>query len=300
MIETPEVKRRRLKGALRHERDVLHLTQKDVADALNWSVSKIIRIEAGSVGVTATDLRALLDLYKIADERRRAELLELARGSTRESWSEYRAVYSTAARTLFAYEAAARIIYKYEPTFIPGLLQTEEYATALLYGTGHGEAEVERMVLARLKRQALLEQDRRPELSFIIGEAAVSRAVGGRNVMRHQLERLKEYAARSRIILQLLPFDVGVHPRMGEAFTILQFADEQLDDLLYLENAGRESVGFEDPDLAAEYMRDFFRLQETALPSKEFDAAIDRIIATRLAGAASSRKTNDAGQGSSP
>lgn len=153
IVEAPAVKRRLLKGALRQEREAADLTQTQVARALDWSVSKIIRIETGAVGLSVTDLRALMDLYKITNEERQAELLELARGSRRQPWSAYSNVYSNAARMLFGYETAAKIIYKYEPTFIPGLLQTEEYARALLKGAGHGEDEIESMVRGRLERQ---------------------------------------------------------------------------------------------------------------------------------------------------
>ena len=293
IVETPEVKRRRLKAALRHEREAASLSQKQVSEALDWSVSKIIRIEAGAVGLSATDLRALMDLYKIADEKRRAELTELARGSRKQSWSEYSDVYSVAARTLFGYEAAARAIYKYEPTFIPGLLQTEEYARALLQGAGHSEDEIERMVTGRLERQELLEQSPRPQLEFILGEAAVSRAVGGPGVMLHQLERLKDLARRPDISLQILLFDAGAHPRMGEAFTILEFADENLDDLIYLENAGRESVSREDPELVVAYRKDFVSLQGLATPGSDFAKVIDKIAATRLAHAGKFEVIND-------
>ncbi len=286
IVETPEVKRRRLKASLRREREAAGLSQKQVSEALDWSVSKIIRIEAGAVGLSATDLRALMDLYKIADDKQRAELTELARGSRKQSWSEYSDVYSVPARTLFGYEAAASVIYKYEPTFIPGLLQTEEYARALLQGGGHGEDEIDRMVMARLERQELLEQSPRPQLEFILGEATVSRAVGGPGVMLHQLERLKDLAQRPDISLQILLFEAGAHPRMGEAFTILEFADENLDDLIYLENAGRESVSREDPELVAAYRRDFVTLQGLATSGSDFAKVIDKIAATRLAPAA--------------
>jgi hypothetical protein len=251
-------------------------------------VSKIIRIEAGAVGVTVTDLRALMDLFKITDEKRRSELLELARGSRKQSWSEYSDVYSVPARTLFGYEAAAKIIYKYEPTFIPGLLQTEEYARALLEGAGHSEDEIDRMVRGRLERQELLDQDSRPQLEFILGEAAVSRAV-----MLRQLEQLKELAARPGISLQVLPFEVGAHPRMGEAFTILEFTDENLDDLVYLENAERESVSREDPELIAAYRKDFITLQGLASPSSDFAKVIDRIVAMRLEVPSDTKDTKD-------
>jgi transcriptional regulator with XRE-family HTH domain len=282
IVETPEVKRRRLKAALRHEREAAGLTQKQVSDALDWSISKIIRIEAGAVGLSATDLRVLISLYKVTDVKRQTQLFELARGSTKQSWSEYSDVYSAVARSLFGYEAAAKIIYKYEPTFIPGLFQTAKYARALLSGEGRSDQETERIVSGRLARQHILDQAIRPELAFIVGEAAVSRPVGGRGVMLHQLEQLKALAARQGITLQMLPFSVGAHPRMGEAFTILEFADDDLDDVIYLENAGRESVGQEDPELIAEYRRDFVAIQELATPSNEFAKVIDRVIATRL------------------
>jgi hypothetical protein len=208
-----------------------------------------------------------MDQYKITDELRQDELIELARGSRKQSWSEYSDVYDIAARVLFGFEAAAKTIYKYEPTFIPGILRTEEYAIALLRAVGHTDHEVERMVRGRLERQELLDKGSPPELQFIIGEAAISRAVGGRVVMFRQLERLKDLAARPRISLQILPFEVGAHPRMGEAFTILEFRDENLDDLVCLENAGRESVSREDPDFTAAYLRDFVTLQSWLSPT---------------------------------
>jgi hypothetical protein len=192
-------------------------------------------------------------------------------------------VYSPAARTLFGHEAAAKIIHKYEPTFIPGILQTEEYARAVLEGAGYSEHEIERMVRGRLERQELLDRDPHPELQFILSEAAVSRAVGGRGVMRRQLERLKELSERPPISLQILQFDTGAHPRMGEAFTILEFPDENVDDLVYLEHAGKESVSREDPELIVAYLKDFVTLQELASPSSDFAAVVDKIAASRLA-----------------
>jgi transcriptional regulator with XRE-family HTH domain len=281
--ETPEVRRRRLKGTLRQAREAAELTQKGAAEALDWHVSKIIRIEQGTVGITPVDLRALLGVYGITDEGQIGTLVDLARGSRKQSWREYKGVYSPASLTLFANEPVAKIIYKYEPTFIPGLLQTEEYARALLEGIGHSEDEIERMVSARLERQELLERDPRPELQFVLGEAAVSRAVGGRSVMRRQLEQLKELSKRPGISLQVLPFSNGAHPRIGGAFTILEFADDSLDDLLYLENAGGESISREDPDLIADYRRDFFIIQEIATKTEDFVGAIDEIMAVRFA-----------------
>ena len=113
--ETPEVRRRRLKGTLRNAREAAELTQKDVADALDWHVSKIIRIEQGTVGITPVDLRALLGVYGITDEDQKDQietLVDLARGSRKQSWREYKGVYSPASLTLFANEPVAKIIYQ--------------------------------------------------------------------------------------------------------------------------------------------------------------------------------------------
>jgi hypothetical protein len=249
---------------------------------LDWSVSKIIRIETGAVGITPVDLRALLAVYKVTDSKLINELVELARGSRRQSWRQYKTVYSPASLALFTNEAVAEVIYKYEPTFVPGLLQTPEYARALLTGLGHDEDEVDLMVNARLERQELLERRDRPELQFILGEATVSRAVGGRDVMLKQLEHLKDLSARPRIDLHILPFARGAHPRMGGAFTILQFEDKNLDDLLYLENAGGESTDRDDPDLIADYRRDFLTIHDLARQGDDFAKIIDDIIAMRF------------------
>jgi transcriptional regulator with XRE-family HTH domain len=296
--EAPEVSRRRVRGALRQARKTAKLTQVDAAKALDWHVSKIIRIEQGAVWITPVDLRALLGVYGITDDDQVETLVELARSSRSQSWGEYKGVYSPESLTLFASESAAKIIYKYEPTFIPGLLQTGEYATALLEGMGRSEDETERMVSARLERQELLESVPRPELQFVLGEAAVSRAVGGPAVMRRQLERLKELSRRPDIFLQVLQFSSGAHRHMGDAFTILEFADASLDDLLYLENAGGESVSREKPELIADYLRDFITIQEIATKPDDFVGAIDEIIAARFAASIhdSTPGTNGLGQ----
>lgn len=282
IIETPEVMRRLLRGNLRQAREAVPLTQQAAADLLDWSVSKIIRIEQGAVGITPIDLRALLAVYNVTDQKLIAELVELARGSRKQTWRQYRGVYSPASLTLFANEAVAAFIYKYEPTFIPGLLQTEDYARALLAGLGHDDEEIEQMVSARLERQELLDRERRPDLQFVMGEVTLTRAVGGTEVMLQQLEHVKDLAGRPGIDLQVLPFSAGAHPSMGGAFTILEFADQNLDDLLYLENAGGESTSRDDPDLIADYRRDFLDIQKLAIGKGDFANFVDGIIAARF------------------
>jgi transcriptional regulator with XRE-family HTH domain len=283
VAQTPEIMRRRLRVALRQARDEAGLTQRAAADTMEWSVSKIIRIEQGAVAITPIDLRALLAVYNVTDEKRVQELVDLARRSKRQSWSEYKDVYSQAALTLFGSEPAAKNIYSYEPTFVPGLLQTEEYAQALLVGLGYSEENIARMVSRRLERQELLDLDTRPNISLILGEAVVSRAVGGRRIMRRQLERIREIGARPGISIQILPFSAGVHPKMGAgAFTILEFEDESLDDLLYLETATNESTTREDSELIAEYRDAFVKIEAMATKPDDLGHVLEGVSAVRF------------------
>jgi len=250
---------------------------------MEWSVSKIIRIEQGAVAITPIDLRALLAVYEVTDDKRVQDLVDLARRSKRQSWSEYKEVYSQAALTLFGSEVAAKSIYSYEPTFVPGLLQTEEYAQALLTGLGFSEEAVERMVNGRVERQELLDLDARPSFSLILGEAVVSRAVGGRRIMSRQLDRIKELGARPGISIQILPFAAGAHPKMGAgAFTILEFDDENVDDLLYLETSTEESTTREDPEVIADYRDTFVKLEALATKPDDLAQVLDRVAAERF------------------
>ncbi len=292
--EAPEVMRRRLRLALRQAREEVGLTQKETAANLYWSVSKIIRIEQGVVPVAPTDVRALLALYAVTDKEKVDSLVDLALGSKKQPWDDYKGVYSPAALTLFGNESAARIISKYEPTYVPGLLQTPEYARTLLRGLGYSSSDVELMVTARIERQELLELDTRPKLDYIIGEGAISTEVGGPDIMLRQFERLKELGARDGISIHILPFSAGAHRRMADAFTILEFGDE-LDDLLYLENAGRETTTRDDQNLIAEYRSDFLDLEALSSKSGDLGRVLDDIASLRFKSPPSTRSKNDNG-----
>lgn len=279
--ETPELMRRRLKAALRQARDDAEITQQDAANALDWSVSKIIRIEQGVVGVSTTDLKALLDLYRVEDEAQSAELLRLARGSKRQEWTHYKSVYSKESLSLFGSEAGARVIYKYEPTFVPGLFQTEEYARALLEGLGRDSKEIDLLVAARLERQELLEGENPPQLQFVLSETVVSRTVGSAGIMRRQLARIEELASRPGIFIQMLLFSAGAHPGMTGPFTILEFDDPLLDDVIYLENAG-ETITREHPEVIADYRNVFAKLKTMAAAPEELGKVLSDIAKVRF------------------
>ena len=193
--EAVEVKRRRLRTALRQARADKGMTQKAAADALVWSVSKIVRIEQGTVPVTPSDVRVMLQLYSITDELRINELVDLAKEAREDKgWRTFSDVLSLESLELFGNESAAKVIYKYEPSVIPGLFQTQEYARALLRALGNSEEQIDRRLEVRTQRQRLLDSPRRPELNFILGETALIRPAGGEDVMREQLAHLLELA----------------------------------------------------------------------------------------------------------
>ena len=211
MNDDPVTMRRKLKAELKRLRTGRGLTQRHVADQLDWSQSKVIRIENGSVAIGVTDLQALLRLYGVDDQPTTESLVEMARGSKRLPFTDFKDVFPAETLRYFAYESSASIVRQVQPLLVPGLLQTEEYARALLTSWGNEPSRIDQTWASRLERQELLERTDPPEMFFIVDEAAVQRPVGGEGVMRHQREHLLELASRPRITIQVVPFEVGAH-----------------------------------------------------------------------------------------
>ena len=277
--ESVEVKKRRLRVALRQARQDAKLTQQAAAEELVWSTSKIVRIEQGIVPVTPTDVRAMLHLYRISDDARITELVELAKDAREDKgWATFSDVLPPAGIELFGYEPTAKVIYKYEPSVIPGLFQTQDYARALLKALGNSEEQLERRLEVRVQRQRLLDRPDHPELNFILGEAAISRPVGGEDVMREQIAHVLELAKTEGISVQLLPFSAGPHRAMGSAFTVLQFDDPLLADLLFLENAERESVSRDELGQIKRYLEIFVELQDLATKAGPLEDQVRRVL----------------------
>lgn len=281
--ETVAVKRRRLRSALREARKGAGLTQPAVAKKLSWSTSKVVRIEQGAVPVTPIDVKAMLNLYGIDNEERVEGLAKLAI-ETRElkGFLDFEDIYGPDTLELFRSESSAQVIYKHEPTVLPGLLQTEDYSHALLLALGNSEDTARRKLEARSERQVLLERPDHPELNIVIGEAAVSRPIGGTEVMRRQLDQLRMYAGRDNINLYLLPFSAGAHRGLGEAFTILQFSNPEDPDVLYVENVRRLTISHDTPTEFDKYLDLFAHLQGLAERSGDFLATLDQITASRF------------------
>jgi transcriptional regulator with XRE-family HTH domain len=277
--ETPEVKKRRLRLALRQARADADMTQKTAARELVWSQSKIVRIEQGTVPIAPTDVRAMLHLYGVTDEEAVEGLVVLAKEAREDKgWGDFDDILSPATRDLVGGEPVAKVIYEYEPAVVPGLFQTRDYARALLRVLGESEVNVERRLEVRAKRQQILDGAPRPELNFILGQAGLVRPVGGMDLMREQVAHLLDLSKEPGINLWLLPFSAGAHRGMGSAFTILQFEDPKLADLLYLENAERVSVSYDEHKEIKGYLDLFVELQQMAEQSGSFSELIDRIV----------------------
>lgn len=208
---------------------------------MDWSLSKMIRIEAGTVGISTTDLKALLDHYEVDDPDLRSQLVALARAARERSWwSVYRDVALPGVLQLIGYEAASHIIRNFETLLIPGLLQTEDYARAVVPSLEEGTTaeRVDTLVEIRMRRQEQVDRDDPPLMFFILDEAAVRRLAGSRNVMRRQIHYLIEMAAKPNVTIEIVPFTVGTHPGLRGPFVIVEFPDPGDDDVLYLEARG--------------------------------------------------------------
>ncbi len=278
VVQDPTVQRRRLRRELRRARDAAELKQAEVARAMDWSPSKLIRIEKGDVGVSTNDLKALLSHYGVKDKGRVNGLLELARSARGASFYDpYADLLKQGFKDYLAYEASASVIRQYDPVLIPGLLQTEEYGRALLEHTfGLGAKEVDKVWAVRQHRQELHDREDPPEMLFVVDESALRRDVGRGHVMHRQLERLKEFAAEPHISLQVLTFTCGAHPGMAGNFVLLEFTDPTLDDLVHLESIDEITIR-DDTQLIAQYTDRFSQLEELALPTDESNVLLDTL-----------------------
>ncbi len=234
----PTVLRMLLGAQLRRLRESRGVTRESAGWEIRSSESKISRMELGRVGFKERDVADLLTLYGVTDEQERAALLKLARDANNPGWWHlYGDVLPSWFQSYLGLEAAAALIRSYEVQFVPGLLQTREYARAVVL-LGHGRAgldEIERRVDLRMRRQELLRRPRPPRLWAVVDEAALRRPIGGPTVMRGQLQALLEATRTPNVRLQVIPFAAGGHAAAGGAFTILRFGDQDLPDIVYIE-----------------------------------------------------------------
>ncbi|MER5545361.1 helix-turn-helix domain-containing protein [Streptomyces sp. NPDC001118] len=227
-----------LGSQLRRLREARGITREAAGYSIRASESKISRMELGRVSFKTRDVEDLLTLYGITDEAERESLLSLAREANVAGWwHSYTDVLPSWFPTYVGLEGAASLMRVYEVQFVHGLLQTEEYARAVVRRgmKGASPADVERRVALRLERQRHLFARSAPEFHFILDEAALRRPYGDRAVMRGQLQHLIDVSQRPNVRLQIMPFGFGGHSGESGAFTILSFPDADLSDVVYME-----------------------------------------------------------------
>ncbi len=275
------VERRRLRADLRRARQEADLTQDQVAAEMDWSLSKIIRIENGSVSISTNDLRALLQLYMITDDAEIRRLVELARSARQPSWwSKYRGSVPPAFFQYLEYEAAASAIRHYESFLVPGLLQTRDYASTVTaeykdFNTKTIQARVD----IRMTRQRLLEQGSPPRLHFILDEAVIRRLIGDERVRVEQIQKLIEMAGMPTVTIEIVPFSAGLYRGLGETFTLLEFRDAEDDDVLYFENARDSLFSYDDTEEVVFYREMFEALRRVSLGVKRSQAFLGQVQA---------------------
>jgi hypothetical protein len=209
-------------------------TVAEVAGQLGWSESKLSRIETAHTGIRNRDLDKLLDVYDASDQIR-ARIRAIAAQSRQKAWWEaYGDALPNAYETYIGFETEAVSLREYNATVVPGLLQTDEYAHAVLsVGPSDDPDVVAQHLSVRMARRAVLNREPPLELQVILDEAVVRREVGGREVMQRQIRWLVDVARRPMISLRILPFSAGAHPGLAGTFAILDFAPRSEPPLVY-------------------------------------------------------------------
>lgn len=234
----PTVLRILLGTQLRRRREEKGISREAAGYQIRASGSKISRMELGRVSFKYRDVADLLTLYGIEEGAEREMLLDLVtRANSPGWWHQYSDLLPDWFEPYIGLEDAASLIRTYEVQFIPGLLQTENYARHL-FTVGHPGApadEIERRVGLRMARQRLLSRGNPPRLWAVIDETALRRRIGGQEVMRAQLQRLIDVLAQRNVTLQVMPFQAGGHAAEGGPFTLLRFPEPELPDVIYVE-----------------------------------------------------------------
>ncbi|GDY32880.1 helix-turn-helix domain-containing protein [Gandjariella thermophila] len=239
-VAGPTARRIVLGAQLRRLREAAHISRADAGYAIRGSESKISRMELGRVRLKERDVADLLSLYGVTDETERQSLLRMARLSNEHGWwYRYGDLMPSWFQDYVGLEESASLIQTYEVQFVPGLLQIEEYARAIAsHGRPESESdEVDRRVALRMRRQGVISRPNPLRLWAVIDESVVHRPIGGRPVLRKQIEHLLEITGQPNVTLQVLPYELSGYAAEG-AFSVLRFAEPELPDLVYIEHLG--------------------------------------------------------------
>jgi transcriptional regulator with XRE-family HTH domain len=227
---------RRLAIELKQFREASEMTGEQVAEQMGWSIAKVYRIEGDKVRVLVRDVQRLLRLYGVQGAQHDAviELAKLAR--VKDWWQQYSGAIPEWFQFYVGLEAAAAARRGYESELVPGLMQTEGYARAIMSTAPAPDTdEVDRQITVRMERQKRLTAADPLTVWVVLNEAVIRRAVGGERVMATQLAHLAELSELKNATVQILPYSVGAHPAMHGSFAIMEFPEAVDPDVVYLE-----------------------------------------------------------------
>lgn len=274
---SPLAERRRLSSELRNLRQEKKLTQQEVAEAMVWSLSKMIRVENAETGIRVNDLKVLLEYYEIKDEDKKAPLIALAQEAGKRGWWRGQSYSKVAPRELLRlidYESAASSIRQFETMYVPGILQTHDYARAVLQNFYEREP-AKAMTELRTKREGQLTRKDAPQFTFLLDEPVIQRLAGGPSVMRQQLQYLVDVAERPNVTIRVVPFSAGLHPGSGP-FEIIQFADAADQYAVFIETAPRDFIT-DKPEDARKHLEVFDRITQISLRPQDSVARIQEV-----------------------
>ncbi|MFI9202158.1 helix-turn-helix domain-containing protein [Streptomyces sp. NPDC053048] len=275
----PTVLRVVLGKRLQDLREKAGLSYEEAGRALDVTHATVRRMEKAEVGLKIPYVEKLLRVYGVLDAEEVEGFLALTREANRPGWwHRFRDVLPEWFSAFVSLEGEANLIRAYEPHYIPGLLQTEDYARAVLRaGMPHArEADVERAVTVRRERQSLLTRDRAPLLWVVMDETVLRRPIGGPDVMRGQIDRLIEATDMPNVRLQFMPFAAGPHPAMYGPFHIFRFPIQELPDIAYAENLVGASY-FDQRDDVSSFLEALDRMCAQAAPAHTTKAILGGI-----------------------
>ncbi|MET9681188.1 helix-turn-helix domain-containing protein [Streptomyces coeruleorubidus] len=277
MAGSPTARRRRLSIELKKLREKSTLTCAQVGEALDWSGSKVNRMETGSGRVQPSDIDALCRFYGTSDDLREF-LKSLARqAKVRGWWQVHGAGIPEWFNIYIGLEQDASTFRQYQCEVVPGLMQTEAYASELHKTGAHmSAAEIEKAVQVRMERQGMLRRPDAPDAWFIVNEGALRHVIGDRALMREQIERVLATSDLPTVTLQILPFDSGTYPTTG-SFTMLGFPAPEDPDVVYRDGI-TDAVYLEGEHHVREYTRAFDGLRAAALSPQRSTLLIESIL----------------------
>ncbi|MBB5868406.1 transcriptional regulator with XRE-family HTH domain [Allocatelliglobosispora scoriae] len=275
---SPTVRKRRLCSELRRLREAARLTCDEVGQQIGCTGSRISRIESGRLGIRPGDVRELLDVYGVTGAEADALVLLAREARQRGWWQAYNDVMSHAFKTFVGLETEASAILSYESHYVPGLLQTPDYARELFLAVrpSYEAGKVERHTALRMARQSVLTSDSPPDFWVVMDEAVLRRTVGGPDIMRAQLERLTAAGEMPNVTLQVMPFTSGAHGGMGSGFMVFEFPDEIDSRVVYAENIAGATF-LEEPSEITRCTVAFNHLRSAALPDVQSLALISQV-----------------------